>query len=133
MYTRGHVTCALPHDMFIGIKNKQEACEYTPVNDCIIIYVKDMEIDFLATIEFFFLRSAPTLDKFLDTRLLPYNVRKAHIVYRHLYVDVALFQSFFRWSLLVLKSKLWPNIHHWGRYAQPSRQYFAKTAGLPSI
>ena len=31
-------TCVLSSDMFIGIRNKQEACEYT-------LYAEDMEID----------------------------------------------------------------------------------------
>ena len=47
-------------------RNKQEAWDHTPVHDCKLILI--MEINFLATFKKI-LKSAP-LDKFLDTRLI---------------------------------------------------------------
>ena len=34
MYTVKSGTCVLSPDMFIEMRNKQEACEYTPLHDC---------------------------------------------------------------------------------------------------
>ena len=34
MYTVKSGICVLSPDMFIGMRNKQEACEYTPLHDC---------------------------------------------------------------------------------------------------
>ena len=34
MYTVQSGTCVLSPDVFLGIWNKQEACEYTPFHDC---------------------------------------------------------------------------------------------------
>ena len=34
MYTVKSGICVLSDDIFIGMRNKQEACEYTPLHDC---------------------------------------------------------------------------------------------------
>ena len=48
MYTVKSGTCVLSPDIFIGMRNKQEACEYTPLYTR--LYAEDMEIDILATL-----------------------------------------------------------------------------------
>ena len=48
MYSVKSGICVLSPDMFIGMRNKQEACEYTPLQ---VLYAKGREIDILATLE----------------------------------------------------------------------------------
>ena len=62
MYTVKSGICVLSPDMFIGMRNKQEACEYTPLHDCTLKVEK-------STLEENY-EKCPPLDQFLDTRLV---------------------------------------------------------------